>query len=140
MNTLLDELILFLRLANGFKDRMMLLDRDRALVMAASCAALHQMHDVAEFCRQLILQNNHGHMVKKWNTMAEALADADFIHFLKQIRRKLPVEVAESRLVETGYECDVKRDDYSSDSEFVAAVMGIDSDWLKDKFGRQSDK
>lgn len=140
MNTLLDELILFLRLANGFKERMMLLDRDRALVMAASCAALNQMHAVAEFCRQLILQNNHGHMVRKWNSMSHALEDADFIHFLKQIRRKLPVEVAETRLVDTGYHCDVKRGDYKSDNDFVAAVMGIDGQWLLNNFGPLADK
>ncbi len=116
----------------------MLLDRDRALVMAASCAALYQLPAVAEFCRQLILQNNHGHMVRRWGSMAEALEDADFIHFLKQIRRKLPVEVAESKLVETGYECDVLRNDYPDDKDYVAAVMGVDAEWLDENFGQDS--
>ncbi len=135
MNSLLQELILFLRLAQCFKDRLKLQDRDRALVLAASCASVNQMPSVAEFCRRLVLQNNHGHMVRKWDSMAMALGDADFIHFLKQLRRKLPVEVAESKLVEFGYQCDVRREDYQDDTDFVAAVMGVDSEWLNEHFG-----
>ena len=134
MNTLLDELVLFLRLAQAYKQKLLLLDRDRALVAAASCAQLNQMPAVAEFCRQLILQNNHGHMVRKWNSMEEALEEPDFTHFLKQIQRKMPTEVAESKLLEIGYSCDVKREDYQDDEQFVAAVMGVDSEWLGEKF------
>ena len=134
MDSLLDELILFLRLAQGFKERLLLQDRDRALVLAASCAQLNQMPTIAEFCRRLILQNNHGHMVKKWTSMAFALKDADFIHFLKQIRRKLPVEAAEGKLIEIGYECDVKRSDYDNDTQYVAAIMGVDAEWLDEHF------
>ena len=136
MDSLLDEMVLFLRLAQGFKERLLMQDRDRALVLAASCASLYQMPSVAEFCRRLILLNNHGHMVRKWSSMAAALEDADFVHFLKQIRRKLPVEAAESKLIQTGYECDVRRDDYENEKEFVAAVMGVDADWLDENFGQ----
>ena len=95
------------------------------------------MPPVAEFCRQLILQNNHGHMVRKWNSMAEALKDSDFLHFLRQIQRKMPLEAAESKLVEIGYHCDVKREDYDSDQEYVAAVMGVDLDWLEKRFSQE---
>ena len=132
----MDEMVLFLRLANGFKERLLMQDRDRALVLAASCAALYQMPSVAEFCRRLILQNNHGHMVRKWTSMAGALGDPDFIHFLKQIRRKLPVEAAESRLLQTGYECDIRRDDYPDEKDYVAAIMGVDAQWLDENFGQ----
>ena len=135
MEAILNELVLFLRLAHGFKQRLKLQDRDRALVLAASCAAVNQMPSVAAFCRQLILKNNAGHMLRRWTSMDEALQDPDFIHFLKQVRRKLPVEAAEGMLIETGYECDVQRDDYSSDKSYVAAVMGLDAEWLDDHFG-----
>ena len=134
MNSLLEELVLLLRLAQAFKDRLLLPDRDRALVLAASCAALIQMPSVAEFCRQLILQNNHGHMVRKWDSMEEAIKDPDFQHFLKQIQRKMPLEAAESKLLEIGYHCDVQRKDYQNDQSFVAAVMGVDSQWLNERF------
>lgn len=135
MEGILNELVLFVRLAQGFKQRLKLQDRDRALVIAASCAAVNQMPSIAAFCRQLVLKNNAGHMLRRWDTMDEALQDYDFIHFLKQVRRKLPVEGAESMLIETGYEDDVCRKDYGSDKSYVAAVMGLDSEWLDDHFG-----
>ena len=56
--------------------------------------------------------------------------------FLKQLRRKLSVEKAESLLLGYGYKCDVLRDDYSSDIGFAAAVMGVDEEWLTENFGK----
>jgi hypothetical protein len=134
MNEVLEEIVLFLKLAQAFKARLQLSDRDRALVIAASCAANYQMDAVAEFCRQLILQNNRGHMLRKWATMHEALKDDDFLHFLRQVKRRLPVERAETLLVEFGYRCDVQLSDYANETAFVAAVMGVDGDWLVENF------
>ena len=135
MESPIDELILYLRLAQAFKNRMQPSDRDRALVLAGVKACGLRMLPVAGFCRQLILQNNHGHMVRKWDTFDEALDDGDFLHFLRQLNRKLPVERAETLLIDLGFSCDVSRADYADDMSFVAAVMGIDSDWLAENFG-----
>ena len=101
------ELVLFLRLAQAFKNRLQMSDRDRALVLAGTYASMLQMHPVAEFCRKLILQNNQGHMLRKWPTFAQAIEEPDFATFLKQVRRRFPTERAEIKLVELGYECDV---------------------------------
>lgn len=131
----LQELVLFLRLAQAFKKRLQMSDRDRALVLAGTYAAMLKMTPVAEFCRKLILQNNHGHMLRKWPTFADAIQESDFITFLRQVRRRLPTEKAESQLVELGYECDVRQQDYDSTEEFVAAVMGVDNEWLVEHFG-----
>ena len=43
MNELLDELVLYLRLAQAFKDRLQMSDRDRALIIAGNCAEQIQM-------------------------------------------------------------------------------------------------
>lgn len=131
----LQELVLFLRLAQAFKNRLQMSDRDRALVLAGTYAAMLQMHPVAEFCRKLILQNNHGHMLRKWPTFARAIEEPDFGTFLKQVRRRLPTERAEIRLEELGYECDVRREDHETVEEYVSAVMGIDTEWLNENFG-----
>ena len=131
----LKELVLFLRLAQAFKNRLQMPDRDRALVLAGTYAAMLQMHPVAEFCRKLILQNNHGHMLRKWPTFAEAIKEPDFATFLKQVRRRFPTEKAEILLQELGYECDVRPQDHSTDEEYVSAVMGIDTEWLRENFG-----
>ena len=109
-------------------------DRDRALIMAGSAASLVGMPIVAKFCRQLILQNNVGHMIRKWESFDEALKDDDFHVFLKQLARRMSVERTESLLREYRYHCDVRRTDYRTDLEYVAAVMGIDLEWLEENF------
>ena len=131
----LHELVLYLRLAQAYKIRLELLNRDRALVMAGCCAAILEHDEIAAFCRELILDNNHGHMIRRWKTFREALHDPDFHVFLKQVRRRIPVEVAESTLLQLEYECDVRRQDYDSDREYAAAVMGVDHEWLSENFG-----
>ena len=130
-----DEMILYLRLAQAFKARLQMSDRDRALVLAGTCAHVMQMPAIAEFCRQLILQNNQGHMLRKYTCFAEAVEDSDFGFFVKQVRRKLSPERGEAQLVELGYECDVRRTDYDNNEEFAAAVMGVDAAWLSENFG-----
>ncbi len=67
--------------------------------------------------------------------MERALQDSDFIHFLRQLRRKMPLEAAEVQLIATGYQCNAQRPDYADDKEYVAAIMGIDSKWLDEHFG-----
>ncbi len=129
------EMILYLRLAQAFKSRLQMSDRDRALVLAGTCAHVMQMPAVAEFCRQLVLKNNQGHMLRKYDSFAHAVEDPDFGVFLKQVRRKLSPEAGEAQLIELGYECDVLRSDYSTDEEYTAAVMGVDAHWLKEHFG-----
>ena len=128
------ELIIYLRIAQAFKNRLQMSDRDRALVMAGTCASVLQMHSIANFCRRLILQNNQGHMLRKYETFAEALGDSDFGVFVKQVRKKLPPESAEGKLSSMGYRCEVLPSDYDTKLEFAAAVMGIDADWLMANF------
>lgn len=130
-----EELIVYLRVAQAFKNRLRMSDRDRALVLAGICAALLQMNSIADFCRQLILQNNPGHMLRKYPSFAAALEDEDFEVFLKQVRRKLTLEQAESQIVTLNYECDVLPTDYTTKTEYAAAVMGVDAQWIKDHFG-----
>ena len=128
------ELVIFARLAQAFKNRLQMQDRDRALVMAGVCASMLEMEVIANFCRQLILKNNPGHMLKKFPSFQEALRTEDFVTFLKQVRRKLPTEKAENLLVDFGYHCDVKRRDYDDPDVYIAAVMGVDFEWMKENF------
>ena len=139
MSELLTELVLFLRLAQAFRNRLQMPDRDRALVLGGSYAALLKMTSISAFCKQLILQNNHGHMIRKWDSFEDAIEDSDFVVFLKQVRRRIPVERAETLLIEFGYNCDVERTDYQTDVAFAAAVMGVDDEWLNETFGPPSE-
>lgn len=135
MVEIVKELVLYLRLAQAFKNKLQMPDRDRALVLAGTCAAILNMHSIDDFCRKIILQNNHGHMMRRWGSFAEAIRQEDFGIFLKQLRRRFPVERAETVLSQMNYECDVTRDDYESDEAFAAAVMGVDYEWLSENFG-----
>lgn len=128
------EIVIFARLAQAFKNRLQMQDRDRALVMTGVCASMLEMEVIASFCRQLILKNNPGHMLKRSESFHEALREEGFVTFLKQVRRKLPTEKAENLLVEFGYKCDVKRRDYTDPNVYIAAVMGVDYDWMKENF------
>ena len=128
------EIVIFARLAQAFKNRLQMQDRDRALVMTGVCASMLEMEVIANFCRQLILKNNPGHMIKRHESFSEALRIADFVTFLKQVRRKLPTEKAENTLVEFGYQCDVKRRDYDDPDVYIAAIMGVDFAWMKENF------
>jgi hypothetical protein len=128
------ELIVYLRAAQAFKDRLRMPDRDRALVMAGTCAAALRMNHIADFCRQLVLQNNHGHMLRKYKRFSNAIEDPDFGVFVKQVRRKLTPEQAESHILTLGYECDVRPSDYETKTEYAAAVMGVDAKWVKEHF------
>jgi hypothetical protein len=129
------ELILYLRVSQAFWQRLQMPDRDRALVMAGACASVLQMTPIADFCRQLVLKNNQGHMLRKYETFADALEDPDFGVFLKQVRRKLMPEYAEAQLMALNYQCDVRASDYKSNFEYAAAVMGVDAEWIHDHFG-----
>ena len=132
------ELIIYLRVAQAFDNRLQMPDRDRALVMAGTCAAAMQMMPMADFCRKPVLQNNSGHMLRKYSGFAEAITDPDFGIFLKQVRRKLPPGEALGLLTSLDYECDVKEGDYESEFEYAAAVMGVDADWLNNQFGKKT--
>ena len=128
------ELILYLRVAQAFKDRLQMPDRDRALLMAGACAHVLNMPEIANFCQKLILQNNQGHMVRKYKDFAAACDDSDFGTLLKSVRRKLGPEQAEAQIVSLNYQCNVLPGDYETKQEFASAVMGVDYDWLKENF------
>jgi len=130
-----EEMILYLRLAQAFRNKLQMSDRDRALLLAGTCAHVMQMPQIAQFCRQLILQHNQGHMLRKYESFDEAVNDSDFGFFLKQVRRKISPEKAEAQLVGLGYQCDVRRADYPTDEQYAAAVMGVDADWIQENFG-----
>ena len=130
------ELSIFANLAQAFKAKLMMQDRDRALVMVGVCASMMQMTEIANFCQKLILQNNRGHMLKRYDSFEEALQAEDFVTFLKQVRRKLPTERAETLIDELGYFCEVKRKDYDDPDVYAAALLGVDFDWVKENFGQ----
>ena len=110
-------------------------DRDKALVIGGACASMLEMPTIAKFCRSMVLQRNHGHMLKRWETFDEAMEYEDFHLLLKQILKKIPDETAYELLEDFDYRCEVRKEDHSSNESFAAAVLGVDYDWLMEHFG-----
>ncbi len=133
------ELILYLRLSQAFKERRKMQERDKALVIGGTCASMMQMHAIERFCRSVILQRNHGHMLKRWDSFTHALEFEDFHLLVRQIRKKIPEERAIELLEEFDYQCNVRKSDHKSNESFAAAVLGIEYDWLMENFGDDYD-
>ena len=131
------ELILYLRLSQAFLERRKMQDRDKALVIAGTCAALMQMKAIEKFCRSVVLQRNHGHMLKRWNTITEALEYEDYHLLLNQIQKKLSAERAQELLEEFEYDCSVRKEDHKTNEAFAAAVLGLEYSWLIENFGEE---
>lgn len=74
-------------------------------------------------------------MLRNYPSFFDAIENPDFCVYLKQVRRKLGPEQAESQIIQLQSRCDVKPSDYETKSEYAAAVMGVDSKWIKDYFG-----
>lgn len=108
--------------------------RDRMLVLAGVIATEIGLTSIAAYCRDEILRHNPRHIVRRWPSVAIALADEDFLAFLKQIRRRYPTERAERMLDALGFVMGQERETYYSDAEYAAAILGTTPDDLDRRF------
>jgi hypothetical protein len=112
--------------------------RDRLLVVAAVIAARSDLPRIAAYCRQRILEHNPQHQIRNWDTVWHAAADPEFIHFLRHIERRYPLETAEQMMTTLNLELGCERETYYSDEEYVAALAGVSLDELTERFGSES--
>lgn len=103
------------------------------LVLAGVEAANLCLKRLENHCRIEILNNNPRHLIGKWETIGEALLDDEFLAFLKNLRRKYPVERAERLLDSLGIEIGNERDAYFTDNEYAAAILGLEVNALTDE-------
>lgn len=134
MDSVFDEMVAYLSLAQAYRSRSLMPDRDRALMLAAVNASLLQMYPLAELCRKMILQNNPGHVFRKFESVTDAVNDPDFHAFAKQVRKKIPAEKAATILADLDYRVGIKKSDFDSESEYAAALLGVDVAWIKEHF------
>lgn len=115
---------IYLHLARASQQRVRPHVRDRLLVIAAVIATQLDLARIAAHCRKLVLAHNPQHMIGNYPTVAEALADSDFLHLLKQLQRRFPLEAAERMLVSLGIEQAREWEAYYTDEEYAAALLG----------------
>lgn len=88
-------LLTYLRLAAVAFERRKPYQRDRFLVLVAVLAEECGRRDLAEACRRRVLQNNPGHMFKRFDSVGDALIDEDFHPYVRRLLREWPYEKAE---------------------------------------------
>ncbi|MBX3419508.1 MAG: hypothetical protein KF851_18040 [Pirellulaceae bacterium] len=127
-----EELIIYLDLAMAFRNRRMLTESDRALLMAGCCASLAGINEVASYCREQVLQRNPAHLVRRWPDFTTALEAEDFQVFIKQVSAKTPIEQYSKKLKELGYSRNFSRQDFDAELDFIAEILRIDAEYLSE--------
>jgi hypothetical protein len=139
MSEPVQQLGMYLHLARAAELRRQPLVRDRLLLMAGALAAsIPELAPIGECCRERILQNNPGHMVARWPTLAEGLAQADLGGLVAQVSRRYGPEQAEQLLAQLGIERGYERSAYFSDGEYAAGLLGERWDELVRRYGSES--
>ena len=103
-------------------------------MIAAVTASERHMESLAGYFRHKVLEHNGGHMLKRYETMFDALNDPDFLVFLKQIRRRFPIERVESQLDEFGELARIAPRDERPEFETLAAMAEADPEWIRATF------
>ncbi len=133
-NQLESELTAYLKLAMLMQKKILIPDRDRALILAGSCASLLGFESLAGFCRNLILQNNRGHMIGQYSSFKAALEASDFQVFLKQVAKRCSLEKAESILATQGLRVGPKQAECQNDFAFYCSLLEVEPDWVEENF------
>lgn len=135
MSEPIDILALYLHLAQASEKRRRPHVRDRLLVVAAADAARMHLFRISRYCRRRILQHNPRHVIGRWESVEDALEDADFLSVLRSIQRRYPQEKAERLLANLGIERGRERKVYDDDEEYAAALLGTTREELERLFG-----
>ena len=135
MDEPIDVLALYLHLAHASQLRRQPQACDRFLVLSGVQASMLHMHRIAALCRSRVLAHNPHHLIHRWPTLTQALDDSDFLHFLKQLQRRYPLEKAERMLIQLGIERGRERATYFTDEEYAASLLGTNLAALDEQFG-----
>jgi hypothetical protein len=126
----MNELAIYLHLAQASHRRRRPLVRDKLLVLAGVIALGRNLDQIAQYCRQLILTHNPAHLVGHWASFDAALADDDFRIYLRRLARLYPLEKAEHMLQSWGIDLARERNLYLDDHEYAAGILGATPDLL----------
>jgi hypothetical protein len=125
----------YLHLARAAELRRQPLVRDRVLLLAAIIATRIDLIPIAAVCRERILTHNPGHMLARWPTVGEALAEEDFQSLVNRLATRYGPEQVERLVEQLGIERGNERAAYASDGEYAAGLLGMNWDDLQRRFG-----
>jgi hypothetical protein len=116
-------MLAYVRLADVSQRKRQLLGRDKLLVLAAAAACRAGWLDVAQRCRQLILEHNPPHLIGTVATVAEALRSNDVAPLFKQLERQCGYERAEFLANELGLTPDAQQAADAKDAGQIAMAL-----------------
>jgi len=99
-------MLAYVKLAAVSERKHQLIGRDKLLVLATGAAGRAGWIEVADRCRELVLEHNPAHLIGHFPTAADALRSTDFTALLNQLERTCSYERAEFLLSEQGLETD----------------------------------
>lgn len=129
-----DQLATYLHLARASGIRRRPHVRDRLLVLAAAAATRAGLPRIAAYCRKDVLQHNPRHLIQRWPTVAHALRDLEFQHFLTHLEKRFSSDAVERMMGSLSIDRARERDTYYSDEEYAAALLGSSLDQLTELF------
>ena len=122
---------IYLHLARASEVRKRPLVRDKLLVLAGVVAAERGLRPLAAYCRRRVLASNANHLIGRFPTVSEALADEHFRRFVARLRTHYSRERAEYMLGSLGIDLARERAAYFDDYEYAAALLGTTPDALE---------
>jgi hypothetical protein len=134
-----DTLAIYLHLARASERRRRPHVRDRLFVMSAVAATKAGLPRIAAYCRQAVLDSNAQHLIRRWPTVAIALRDEEFRHFLTHLEKRYSRENAEQLLQSLAIERGHERETYYSDEEYAAGIVGISLEALQELYPDNAD-
>jgi hypothetical protein len=90
----------FARLAKVSQQKQQFSQRDKFLLLTGIAACHAACVDVAARCREIVLANNPQHLIRKYESLPDALRSEDFEAFHSQLDRFCTFEKAEHLLDE----------------------------------------
>lgn len=120
-------MLAFVQLAVLSQQKGQLPGRDKFLVLAAASACRAGWPEVAERCRELVLEHNPAHIVGRSPTFVDTMRSPDFAPFLRQLERFASYEKAEHLLAELGINpSPPQKDDGRNAGEYALALLAGD--------------
>ena len=92
--------------------------------MSAVTAARAGLPRIAAYCRQHVLEHNPRHLIRRWPTVADALRDGEFQHFLAHLEKRYSPEASEELLRKLSIDLAHERETYFTDEEYAASLLG----------------
>jgi hypothetical protein len=91
-------MLAFIKLSGVSQSRRQLAQRDKFLLLAAAAAVEMGFDQIADRCRQLVLDHNPAHWIHRFESVAHALADPEYQIFHRRLKRFCSLERAEHYL------------------------------------------